>query len=98
MPFRLIYGLVSFTSYQCSTRNGLDALSHSTYATTNNVQPSSELTASCQTCLHHVVKCHPRHRELLEADFDMRNIPGANLPLIWNVLVNRRSELSEFSF
>ena len=30
-------------------------LEQSTYATfSNNVQPSSELTASCQTCLHHV--------------------------------------------
>ena len=42
------------------TRNGLDALSHSTYATTNNVQSSSELTAICQTCLFHVEKCHSR--------------------------------------
>ena len=55
-----INGLVSLTCYQCSTRNSLEALLHSTYATTNNVQSISELTASCQTCLHLVEKCHPR--------------------------------------
>ena len=32
-----INGLVSFTCYQCSAGNGLDALSHSTYATTKTV-------------------------------------------------------------
>ena len=35
-------------------------LGRSTYATTNYVQCSSELTSSCQTCLHHVENCHPR--------------------------------------
>ena len=37
---------------------GLSILS-STYDTTNNVQSSSELRASCITCLHHVGKYHP---------------------------------------
>ena len=38
------------------------------------------------------------HSELIEADFDMSNIPGVNFALIMNVLVKTRSRVSEFPF
>ena len=54
----------------------------STYATTNYVQSSSEVTASCPACLPHVEKCHPNYPNFVSQGISDRT--GSNFyPSRW---------------